>query len=228
MLMTGEPKRLIDVLTNPAALWALLREYIGFARWRRLPPIIDRESLKEFLNTRASYVAQFSLYGYLRTRSGMRYPELFEDDPFVESINIAKWQMWLACLSDLAIFVGGRLMQEPRATPEKVSAMMQQMVGEILDETGVPPDAGKDFAAGADRVRSRIAGCSWRDVTDDEGPFTHSPAALVRWAPVIEDLKQLDEEIVTNSVRFRWQKVRSDLRQALDAGAVLGFEAEPA
>ena len=226
--MTGEPRRLIDVLTNPAQLWALLREYLGFDRWRRQVPLDNREALKEFLNTRASYVAQFSLYGYLRTRAGMRYPELFDDDPFVKSINIAKWQMWLACLSDLAVFTGGRLIQHPRATPEMVGKLMQQLVDEILDETGVPPDAGEDFAASAGRVRTRVAGCNWRDVTDDEGPFTQSPPALVRWAPIVEDLKQLDEEIVTNSVRFRWQKVRSDLRTLLDTDALLGFEPEPA
>jgi hypothetical protein len=226
--MNSEPKRLIDVLTNPAQLWGLLREYLGFDRWRQQAPIDNHEALKEFLNTRASYVAQFSLYGYLRTRAGMRYPELFEDDPFVKSINIAKWQMWLACLSDLAVFAGGRLMQHPRATPELVSSTIQQLVGDILDDTGVPPDAGKEFAAGAGLVRARLAGCNWRDVTDDEGPFSQSPAALVRWAPIVDDLKQLDEEIVTNSVRFRWQKVRSDLRKLLDAGAVLGFEPEPA
>lgn len=226
--MTGEPKRLIDALSNPSALWGLLREYLGIDRWRRQPPVDSREALKEFLDTRASYVAQFSLYGYLRTRAGMRYPELFDDDPFVKSINIAKWQMWLACLSDLAVYSGGLLMQHPRATPEKVSALIAQLVNQILDDKGVPPDAGPDFVASTGRLRARLSGCNWRDITDDEGPFTQSPAALVRWAPIVEDLKQLDEEIVTNSVRFRWQKIRSDLRRLLDRDAVLGFEPEPA
>jgi hypothetical protein len=43
----------------------------------------------------------------------------------------------------------------------------------------------------------------------------------VRWAPIVENLKELDEEIVKNSVRFRWQEIRRDLRRNLDAGAVL-------
>jgi len=222
--MTPEPKRLIDVLRDPAQLWKLLREYLGLDRWRRQEPVNDRESLKRFLNTRASYVAQFSLYGYLRTRAGMRYPELFDDDGFVRSINIAKWQIWLACLSDIAVYSGGLLMRHPAATEAAVAATMRDVVGEILEETGVPGEAGSDFAASAEGVRQRLAACDWHRVRDDDTPFTASPPALVKWAPVVEDLKQLDEEIVRNSIRFRWQKVRHDLRSQLDAGAVLGAQ----
>jgi len=222
--MTPEPRRLIDVLRDPAQLWKLLREYLGLDRWRRQEPVNDRESLKRFLNTRASYVAQFSLYGYLRTRAGMRYPELFDDDEFVRSINIAKWQIWLACLSDIAVYSGGLLMQHPAASAAAVAALVRDLVGEILEETGVPGEAGGDFAASAEGVRQRLAACDWHRVRDDDTPFSASPPALVKWAPVVEDLKQLDEEIVRNSIRFRWQKVRHDLRSQLDAGAVLGAQ----
>ncbi len=224
--MTDEPKRLIEVLRNPSALLKLLGDYFIPSRWRREEPVNDRESLKRFLNTRASFVGQFSLYGYLRTRAGMRYPELFDNDPFVVSINIAKWQVWLACLSDLAVFAGGLLNRYPDAREKDISALMQQLVDEILDETGIPEEAGDQFAASAGEVRKRIATCRWRDVTDDEGPFSESPVALVKWSPVVEDLKELDGEIVSNSIRFRWQKVRRDLRDAIDAGKILEASSE--
>jgi len=207
-----------------SALGRSMLDYFGLGRSRRDPPVVDEDSLREFLSTRASFVAQTSLYGYLRTRAGMRYPELFDDDPFVNSINIAKWQIWLACLSDLSVFAGGLLLKHPKATTGMVGTLMQRLVNDILDQTGLPAEAGNEFAASAERVRARLAGCDWQSVTDDEGPFTQSPTALVRWAPVIKELKDQDEEIVTNSVRFRWQKVRQDLRNLLDADSVLGFK----
>ena len=219
--MADNPKRLIDVLLNPSALWQLLREYFDFRRLRRLEPVHDRQTLKEFLSTRASFVAQTSLYGYLRTRAGMRYPELFDDDIFVESINIAKWQIWLACLSDLAVYAGGLLMKHPNVNEQHVAELILQIVNEILADTGTPEEAGDKFASNADHVRQRLILCQWSTVTDDEQPFSHSPPALVEWAPIIDELKQMDEEIVINSVRFRWQKVRRDLREILDAGAIL-------
>lgn len=58
-------------------------------------------------------------------------------------------------------------------------------------------------------------------VGDGERPFSQSPAAMVHWAPIASNLKELDEEIVMNSVRFRWQEVRRDRRQILDAEGVV-------
>jgi len=222
--MSEHPRRLIDVLKNPSQLIALLGEYFKIGRWRKQEPVTDSEALRTFLNTRASYVGQYSLYSYLRTRAGSRYPELFDDDPFVVSINIAKWHVWLACLSDLVVYAGGLLYRLGGANSDAVTRIMTQLVDEILDETGTPGEAGGEFAAHAVEVRRRIANCNWANVTDDEGPFTASPDALIKWAPIVDDLKELDDEIVRNSIRFRWQKVRRDLREALDSAAILtGF-----
>src|SRR5690554_3773392 len=96
-----------------------LRNYVGLGR-KREEPVRDASGLAHFLDTRASFVAQTSLYGYLRTRAGMRYPELFDDDPFVVSINIAKWQIWLACLSDIAIYAGVQLARQRGASADQV------------------------------------------------------------------------------------------------------------
>ena len=62
------------------------------------------ENLTEFLQTRSAYVAQTSLYGYLKTRMGTRFRQVFEDDKFLPSINQAKWRTYGACLSDLTVF----------------------------------------------------------------------------------------------------------------------------
>lgn len=205
-----------------ATLLKTLLRYLGGARWGRRDRIVAREDLQRFLETRANFVTQTSLYGYLRTRAGTRFPELFSDDAFVHSINIAKWQLWLACLADIAVYAGGLVARRSGARPEVVGELMRSVVDGVLAATGVPADAGSEFEAGAQRVRARIALCDWSSVADDETAFSESPTALVRHAPIVDELKQLDEPIVRNSVRFRWQEVRRDLRRDLDAGAVLG------
>jgi len=202
-------------------LWSGLSDYFGSLGRRRSDPIHDVSGLGHFLETRASYVAQTSLYGYLRTRAGMIYPQLFDDDAFVRSINIAKWHVWLACLSDLSIYAGGLVAQRSQAASSDVGALMEKLVASIPDVMRTPADADAEFPAHAKRVLARLANCEWDSVTDDETPFCESPAALIRWAPVVENLKELDEAIVKNSVRFRWQEIRRDLRRDLNAEAVL-------
>lgn len=207
---------------RPVEIWRLLKSYVGLDGRSRREPISDPGGLAHFLDTRASYMAQSSLYGYLRTRAGQRYPELFDDDPFIVSINIAKWHIWLACLSDIAVYAGSRIARHAPRDPERVGALMKSVVGEILDKTGTPAEAAGEYAAHAEQVRQRLAGTDWLAVGDHEDAFSESPGALVQWAPIIDELKQLDEDIVRNSVRFRWQEVRRDFCQDLDAGAVLG------
>ena len=189
---------------------------------KRNARIGDRAALQRFLQTRANLVAQTTLYGYLRTRAGMRYPQLFDDEVFVRSINVAKWQLWLACLADLAVFTGGLLASRSNARPEAIGELMCAVVEAVLEGNGIPADAGSDFASGAQQVRARLALCDWAGVPDDDTPFFESPAALVRYAPILEELMQLDAPIVRNSVRFGWQEIRRELRRDLDAAAVLG------
>lgn len=218
--MDHEATRLRRFVHLAASTWEGLRDYFGSLGQNRNEPVTNRAALRRFLETRASYIAQTSLYGYLRTRAGMIYPQLFDNDAYVQSINIAKWHLWLACLSDLSIYAGGLLAQRS-PTSTQSGAIIQQLVAAILEDTGIPKDAGEDFAAHAARVQARLAGCHWEKVRDDDTAFTESPTALIRWAPVIDRLKELDEEIVRNSVRFRWQEMRRHLRQHLDADAVL-------
>jgi hypothetical protein len=208
----------------PAALGTIaasLREQFARGFRRRPEPIVDRTGLRRFLHTRSNYVAQYSLYGYLRTRTGVRFPELFNDDAFVRSINIAKWHIWLACLADLAVYSGGLVLKRAHAPASEVGMLVSAAVEAILSEVGVPAEAGAEFPEHAARVRARIALCDWSAVADDESAFTESPAALVRYAPVTDELRQLDEGIVKNSVRFRWQEIRRELRETLDAARVL-------
>jgi hypothetical protein len=220
-------RRVIDLLRHPAEIWPTFRSYLGIGRRRRLESIADLASLQKFLEERASFVAQMSLYSYLRTRAGQRYPDLFENLDFVASINAAKWQIWLACLSDLAVYTGGLLAQASPGSQARAGATVTAAVTAILDRTGIPADAGPAFAGSARDVLARLGQCDWAAVKDDGSAFTESPPALVKWAPIVEHLKAHDEPIVLNSVRFRWQEVRRDLRHCLVAEALLRDEPSP-
>ena len=203
----------------------MLAEYLGASRAGRKRTVADVSALQHFLDSRASHIAQTTLYGYLRTRAGTRYPVLFENDAYVVSINHAKWQMWLACLSDLSVFAGALLARRSQAGPAGAGAAVNSAVAAILERTGTPDDSGPLFARTAEAVRARLSRCEWHALDDDETTFTESPEALVRHAPIITELMALDEDIVRNSVRFRWQEVRRELRATLDADAVLGSAA---
>lgn len=211
----------------PGALDAVGSTLMGFARYFGLGgrpgqgAISRPDELAEYIASHASLVAQTSLYGYLKTRAGQRFPDLFSNDEFLVSINIAKWHVWIASVGDLAVFSGGLLSHRGGGNRDEVAVAMERIIDDILQQTGIPEDSGPEFAGDADRLRSRIADCDWSQVEDGASPFSESPEALVHWAPIIDELKQLDAGIVRNSVRFRWIEVRRNLRRRIDAPAVM-------
>ena len=196
--------------------WQMVGDYVGIGKHSKAELVKDRDSLATFLNTRASHVAQTSLYGYLRTRAGTRFPEMFENPDILTSINIAKWHIWLACLSDLSVFTGHHLYQSGEIEESDLKELMEAALKQVLEEIGEPDEAGADFAPAREKVVQRIVTCDWKLEHDDDTVFSQSPEALFYWAPIADELKELDESIVKNSVRYRWIEIRRSLRKLLD------------
>ena len=47
----------------------------------------------------------------------------------------------------------------------------------------------------------------------DKNPFSNSCNALFHWAPIADELKELDKEIVINSIKNKWMLVVADLEK---------------
>ena len=67
--------------------------------------IDEVESLRSFVSSRSSYMAQVSLYGYLKARAGTQYVSLIKDPLFSSSMKTARDQIFFACLMDLTLYV---------------------------------------------------------------------------------------------------------------------------
>ena len=67
--------------------------------------IKDFYQLEEFIQTKSAWVSQVTLYGYLKTRMGTRYVLHFENDEFMKSLNLAKWNIYAVALQDLTFFI---------------------------------------------------------------------------------------------------------------------------
>lgn len=222
-------KSLLSPITSVDS-WRTLGRYMGFGNHKGGKTITNPEAFAQFINTRASHVAQTSLYGYLRTRAGTRFPELFENPDILISINMAKWHIWLACVSDLSVFTGLLIHQSRQITAAEINKFMSSTLECVLQQTEIPEEAGEDIVSATEKTRQRINHYDWTQQHDDDSIFSQSPEALYYWSPIADELKTRDEEIVRNSVRFRWIEVRRSARRLLDIDAILttGSEAQQA
>ena len=51
-----------------------------------------------------------------------------------------------------------------------------------------------------------------------DGLFSVSSDAFMKWAPVVDEFKELDEEIMRNSMHLRWIGIGRELATRLDTG----------
>ena len=205
--------------------WRTLGRYMGFGNQKSNAIITSPDALAQFINSRSSHVTQTSLYGYLKTRAGTRFPELFKNPDILTSINIAKWNIWLACVSDLCIFTGLLIHQSGRVKPAKIELMMPSILDRILGETEFSPEASETVQTAIENARQRITTWDWTLEYDDDSIFSQSPEALYYWSPIADELKTRDEEIVRNSMRFRWIEVRRSVREKLDIESIFQTDA---
>ena len=176
--------------------------------------------LVEFTHTRSAYIAQTALYGYLKTRMGTRYREIFADPEFQPSLNKAKWETFAACLSDLSVFVAATVYHHAELTRDEAVALSRYCLEESLSTTFGECDLDGLADQTLARFNERLAWVNFEIVWDGEKAFTASPDQLLASAPVIDEFKEYDGEIVRNSIRFKWRDIRERFRKRVDAQAL--------
>jgi hypothetical protein len=188
-------------------------------RRRDTTPIDSVAKLQDFVGTRSAYIAQTTLYGYVKTRMGISYPLMFDNKSFIHSLNIAKQYVFAACLSDLTVYaVGLALHEQPVDDAARVDLARRCYVTALAKNTG---DAPEQFVAPdcIDEFARRLSAVDWRHAQGPE-TFSRSPQALMRWAPIADALKDFDREIAENSVRFAWPEIRRQLTNRIDPAAI--------
>jgi hypothetical protein len=182
-------------------------------------PINSVSALEYFVATRASFVSQKSLYGYLKTRMGTRYPSMFEDDVFVHSINIAKAHIFAACLADLTIFAVAHAFSTDKDDTVRRSAALKCYAHALAENADQLPDEFS-VADSTGEFTARLGTTAWSDAALTRENFIDSPRALFDWAPIAPELKKNDHEIVRNSINFAFHEVRQNFTKRLDAGSI--------
>ena len=192
----------------------IVRQYPVFRR--RSFPIESLESASEFGATRAAFVAQKTMFGYVKTRMGTSYPEMFRDDVMVSSLKIATLYHYSACLSDLMIYIFRTLSSEYRVPIDKCIAEASAGYRKGLTSNLGPDDEIFNLEDACISFRRRLESAQWDEPFETFDVFSRSPKSLVRWAPIADEFKNLDQDIAENSVTFTWIEIRREFNDLLN------------
>ena len=142
---------------------------------------------------------------------GTRYVLHFENDEFMASVNLAKWNMYAVALQDLTFFTFSYL--KNNFNYQEINKAKEIFLKILDDETTnkMPQDiieeAKKNF-------NDRLQNINWNNYCNDL-PFNPSALSLYKWAPIADELKELDRKIVLNSVILKWDIVKKEFNERI-------------
>ena len=164
--------------------------------------ISSKKDLQNFVQERSAHVTQTTLYGYLKTRIGTRYVAMLEDEKFAESINIAKWNIYVVAISDLTFYVFSFLTDQKNLKQNDAQEIFDNIIKEEINN-GLKE---KIYKNAKENFIKKFQTINWQKYYKDN-PFKDSGLALYEWSPIADELKILDKEIVLNSIKLKWNLI---------------------
>ena len=186
-------------------LFALFKAFIPKKKIKNL------DELEHFIQTKSAWVTQVTLYSYLKTRMGTKYVLHFDNDVFMSSLNIAKWNIYSVALQDLTFFTFSYL--KLNFNYQDIN-QGKEIFNKILDDEtsnkmplDIIEEAKKNFS-------ERFQNVNWNTYYSDL-PFNPSALSLYKWAPIADELKTIDRKIVLNSVILKWDVVKKEFKERI-------------
>ena len=191
--------------------WNDFKTYL-FALFKAFVPkkkLTNLDELEDFIQSKSAWVTQVTLYGYLKTRMGTRYVLHFENDKFMGSVNLAKWNIYAVALQDLTFFSFSYL--KNILNYQDTNKAKEIFLKILDDETNnkMPLDIIEFSKKNFDE---RLQSINWENYHKDI-PFNQSALSLYKWAPIADELKTLDRKIVLNSVVLKWNVVKKEFME---------------
>jgi hypothetical protein len=185
-----------------------------FALFKAIVPkkkIKNVNNLKSFIQKKSAWISQVTLFNYLKTRMGLKYVTMFDDEKFLSSINKAKWNIYSVALQDLTFF---SISYINVFNNYKDVAKAKEIYIEILNDeikNGIPEEL---IIRGQKTFNERLQKINWQTYYKS-WPFNESALALYEWAPIADELKTLDRKIVLNSMILKWDNIKEEFEKLI-------------
>ena len=125
---------------------------------------------------------------------------------------MAKWNIYAIALQDLTFFTFSHL--KVNCNYNEIDKAKEIFLKILDDEISnkmpldIIEEAKKSF-------NERLQNINW-EVYYNDLPFNPSALSLYKWAPIADELKNLDRKIVLNSVILKWDVVKKEFLERIN------------
>lgn len=190
------------------------------AAYFRPAPIATAPAFGTFLAERAALLSQKCAIDYCRGKTGLASYALFTEKPFLEALEVCRWETFAAALEDLILLAEGELRRHVADEQrQRLSAALLALHSAILAMHPAPAHRPRGWSDAIEAFAARLhaAPAAPPRVLD---LANHSAKRLFDTLPIHITMRQLDEEVVYGAVRFRMIAISQEMRRRVRAGEV--------
>lgn len=183
--------------------------------------IATRDQLKEFLMSRAAFLAQKSIMEYVQARANMMFSTLLSEPAFLAAYEEARWASYPAAFSMVTEMAEGMVRPHAAGSTLDLHAALVGLGREVFAEFPLPRGQGPRFWGEAAEALDRDLGAAG---LGPARPVHEIPLARAREIfdrlPVHESLRQHDFTIFRNTLRFHMAEIGTEFSERGDMTAL--------
>jgi len=182
----------------------------------RPAPISTRAALESFLEERALLIAQKCAIDYCRGKTGLASYALFSERPFLEALDVCRWESFVAVLGDLTIVAEGHL--RPHVPPEGRGVLRDNLAAlyrETVESLPLPAHRPQGWHDAIESFIPRLASAAAASPRQALDVADHSARRMFDTLPIHSNMRELDEEVVFGAVRFRMIAVSQEMQRRI-------------
>jgi len=131
-------------------------------------------------------------------------------------MKTARNQIFFSCLIDLTLYVLKTIHARKMQQSQNLYPFARQFFFETLAKAPEEVFESLDREKVTLDFEKHLIRLDWSGTDDSYEFFSGSRSALLKWAPVVEKFKIQDEEIVSNSIHFKWLRVCQEFEKLIN------------
>jgi hypothetical protein len=183
------------------------------------PRVATSDELADFLAAQSAYVAQRTVLEYCRARTGLNWDKLFREQPFIDSLEVCRWEAYVEVLAEVAELALIQLRRQSTTEPQAYLAGVGAAAGAALLRHPVPGHR-TDWDSASAHIEQHLAQSLLAAPRPVHLAGFGAADAIFALLPIHANLRREDHEMFRNSMRFGLCRVFEEMTRRLDVPAL--------
>lgn len=174
----------------------------------------DPAALRDFLATRAAFVAQKTVLDYCAVKLALNWDKARREAMFAEALAACRWAVFYPAAGDLTLAAARWLL--PHAPPARLAERMAALGEAALRQaaTGGDPAAIEE---GAQALRQRLLSMPGEPAASPARMILRAAQPLLETLPIHPDLRKNERPAILGGLRMNFLSAFQDMERAFDA-----------